>query len=288
MYANVMSVPLGGSWERTEDYQREKDNEMRRYLEEYPLDSWVIAPSAARQASSALQERDRCRSLGLSIFGHMMPSDTSNFIAHKGHNVVNLAAATPRVNTAQAFAESQRSRTTPSVGYGIAPHYSSWHQTILDPEGRPQHTATQPYQEGRHDANSFPWSAPAPRGRIVKGKGPSLHSPSFPARGLTPPYEVRTRPIIEPRKITSKSSKKPARRMADAEEYPWCRPLDFKAANSRASWDDGIYDGATLRAMENIRAHNGPIIEDIDTRLAEQQSVCTLTFLASFRSLIMI
>jgi hypothetical protein len=261
---------------------------MRRYLEDYALDSWVIAPSAARRALSALQERDRYRSLGLSIFGHMIPPDTSNRFPHKGHSHFNLAAATARVNSAQAFAESRRSRTTPFVGYGIAPHYSSRHQIILDSEGRPQHAATQSYQEGRHDANPFPWSALAPRGRIAKGKGPSLRSPSSPARGLTPPYEVRTRPIIEPRKITSKTSKKPARRMADAEEYPWCRPLDFKAANARASWDDGIYDGATLRAMEDIRAHNGPIIEDIDARLAEQQRVCTVTFLASSRPLIMI
>jgi hypothetical protein len=63
--------------------------------------------------------------------------------------------------------------------------------------------------------------------------------------------------------------------MADAEEYPWSRQLDFKAENSCASWDDGIYDAATLHAMQGVRAHNGPIIEEIDARLGEQQRMYT-------------
>jgi hypothetical protein len=64
--------------------------------------------------------------------------------------------------------------------------------------------------------------------------------------------------------------------MADAEEYPWSRLLDFKTENARASWDDGIYDPATLQAMQAVRAHNGPIIEDIDARLGEQQRTCAI------------
>lgn len=68
MFANVTMGPMHGSWETTEDYQREKDNEMVRYMEDYPLDQWVLTKEQASQAYFRLLERTRWRSLGIRIY----------------------------------------------------------------------------------------------------------------------------------------------------------------------------------------------------------------------------
>jgi len=90
MYCTVEMRPLINSWEITEDYQKEKvrsfpppgiqvcllteipsqDKEMLRYMEDYPLPTWVIPKENAEQAYFRLLERSRWRSLGIRIYGN--------------------------------------------------------------------------------------------------------------------------------------------------------------------------------------------------------------------------
>lgn len=47
--------------------------------------------------------------------------------------------------------------------------------------------------------------------------------------------------------------------------------MNFPEAKLNASWDDTIYDAATLNAMAKVRAHNIQLMENIDARLQEMQ-----------------
>ncbi|KAK4547982.1 hypothetical protein LTR36_010702 [Oleoguttula mirabilis] len=69
MYCTVEMRPLGNSWDSTEDYQREKDKEMLRYMEDFALPTWVIPREQAEQAYFRLLERSRWRTLGIRIYG---------------------------------------------------------------------------------------------------------------------------------------------------------------------------------------------------------------------------
>lgn len=69
MYANVTAHPIHGSWEQTEIYQQEKDKEMLRYLEDFPIHLWVIPQVEAKAAYMRLLERSRWRSLGVPVYG---------------------------------------------------------------------------------------------------------------------------------------------------------------------------------------------------------------------------
>lgn len=69
MYSTVTMHAINGSWETTEDYQREKDAEMVRYMEDFPLAQWVLPKEQASQAYFRLLERTRWRSLGIRIYG---------------------------------------------------------------------------------------------------------------------------------------------------------------------------------------------------------------------------
>ncbi|KAK5136326.1 hypothetical protein LTR08_003699 [Meristemomyces frigidus] len=69
MYCTVERDPIGNSWENTEDYQHEKDKEMLRYMEDFPLPRWSIPQTEAGQAYFRLLERSRWRTLGIKIYG---------------------------------------------------------------------------------------------------------------------------------------------------------------------------------------------------------------------------
>ncbi|EME49310.1 hypothetical protein DOTSEDRAFT_49600 [Dothistroma septosporum NZE10] len=69
MYATVTTHPIGNSWEITEEYQKEKDAEMLRYMEDFPLQRWIVPQDQANQAYFRLLERSRWRSLGIRIYG---------------------------------------------------------------------------------------------------------------------------------------------------------------------------------------------------------------------------
>ncbi|KAK3696155.1 hypothetical protein LTR37_018126 [Vermiconidia calcicola] len=72
------------SWETTEAYMREKDKEMLRYLEDFPIPHWVIPQELAQEAQDRLLERTRWRGLGIRIYGdrripELIPGSTQPF-----------------------------------------------------------------------------------------------------------------------------------------------------------------------------------------------------------------
>jgi len=81
MYVTVTQDRVGSAWEHTEEYQHEKDKEMLRYIEDFPLALWVIPKEQAEEAHSHLQQRIRWRNLGITIYGQqrvpeMIPNPT--------------------------------------------------------------------------------------------------------------------------------------------------------------------------------------------------------------------
>lgn len=66
MYCNL--VTRIADLEFAEDIQREKDNEMLRYLQDFPLDQWVVAKADAERAYFDMLERARWRKLGIRIY----------------------------------------------------------------------------------------------------------------------------------------------------------------------------------------------------------------------------
>lgn len=96
MYTQITEYPMGGSWEITEDYQRAKDTEMMNYLQDFPLDTWVIPREQSQGAWFRLHERNRRRSLGMLVFvGENMPafSTSSGSIVFSPHASAHLAPA---------------------------------------------------------------------------------------------------------------------------------------------------------------------------------------------------
>lgn len=69
MFSNITAHPMHGTWDFTEDYQREKDIEMLRYMEDFALKNWVIPQEDAEAAYYRLRERTRWRSMGTRIYG---------------------------------------------------------------------------------------------------------------------------------------------------------------------------------------------------------------------------
>lgn len=69
MYSNVTPYAIGGSWAITEEYQREKDEEMIEYLKDFPLPHWILPRHTARTAYEQLAERMRWRGFGIPIYG---------------------------------------------------------------------------------------------------------------------------------------------------------------------------------------------------------------------------
>lgn len=81
MYCTVQQGQVSQSWDMTEEYQHEKDKEMLRYMEDFPLPTWVISKDLAEQAFFRLIERMRWRSMGIRIYGdtripEMIPNST--------------------------------------------------------------------------------------------------------------------------------------------------------------------------------------------------------------------
>jgi hypothetical protein len=97
-----------------------------------------------------------------------------------------------------------------------------------------------------------------------KSRARVVASPPFaavPSRIPTPPYEIRPKPPdrkgpIQKRKNQSKQSQ--------SDVFPWNRQIDFKYAKVNAAWNDEIYDEATLKDMEAIRARNAKIVARVD------------------------
>jgi len=101
----------------------------------------------------------------------------------------------------------------------------------------------------------------------VRKETPSMSSPPLPPS--TPPYEQRERPADKIR--ITKAGKRNLRRMAEPEEYPWHRNIDFRKAREEADWDDSGYDQAVLDSMAATREQNRPYVQEQDDNLSEKQ-----------------
>ena len=159
------------------------------------------------------------------------------------------------------------------------------------PVDAPSHVATVPMSHPGHifgpPGHQMPHGTPAGKGQVDgfgnplfnainnrvrkarEKKTESLPVASPPPPPPTPPYEKRLKPTE--RKVVNKSGRRNMRRQAEAEIFPWNRKLDFKATRANATWDDSIYEKATLAGMAATRAKNEAVIERIDGEENEKQ-----------------
>ncbi|KAI5369967.1 hypothetical protein Slin15195_G008450 [Septoria linicola] len=361
MYSNVTPYAINGDWSRTEAYQREKDHEMLRYLDDFPLPTWVIPTQQASNAYFQLMERMKWRNYGIPIYGRdrvpALSPDTAP--PHQAFHAApppsrNMRGPPPGPGPSQHMQPSHY-HTHPQ---GLPQHMiQNVHHQPMPPQHVPAHLAnqqvpshvpsqqymgpvphpnrgqfppgllpSQPYAQPIPVQNGAPppgfgrpvgppQSIPygVPLGTYVGHPVPSPYGPPMPVPGQasgppppkppkkqrekketpvtgtppppapTPPYAVRTKPAEmqnkpkrQPRASNSKNGKRPVRRQAEAEEFPWTRQMNFPEEKERAKWDDTIYDPATLNAMANVRAHNIPLMDTIDARLQEMQRLARI------------
>ncbi|SMQ46111.1 unnamed protein product [Zymoseptoria tritici ST99CH_3D7] len=396
MYAEVTVRQLSNDWEVTEYYQLQKDNEMLRYMEDFPLPQWLIPQEVAQQAYFRLLERMRWRGQGMPIYGrHVHPSEfapggaasssTLQPLVASQHQILNdparsappcakrsenehqpsqqrleqKPASVPPQQPCQSTAHNDEP-TTQSQGKDLArqiqheqqqfqpkhpqaqtfpPHAqppppSAQHhggppmmhpqqmhmnpqqfqqqqqmhqqqmhhqhmmlqQQMHPPMGplpphlqHPPQNPPYPFHLGYYPGMGRPGGmrpngtfgmqqtyppmppsaqqAPEPPKRRAKKETPPPASPPPPPQ--TPPYEARKRPIEK--KVQIKAGRRAIRKPAEAEDFPWARQIDYKAEKEKATWDLSIYDPETLRQMEATRQRNIPVIDDIDTKIQEQQ-----------------
>lgn len=82
-------------------------------------------------------------------------------------------------------------------------------------------------------------------------------------QSVVPPYTARSKPTSSAA-LTTKSGKSSKRKATDASEFPWNRNINFEAAKAKAFWTNGLYDTATLDAMEEVRRGNKGYITNVD------------------------
>ncbi|KXT10429.1 hypothetical protein AC579_7884 [Pseudocercospora musae] len=302
MFCNITSHPMHGSWDFTEEYQREKDIEMLRYMEDHPLDTWVISQDNARAAYFQLHERTRWRMMGTRIYGHDRVAQPPTHPQHQ--NMPRQQQVPPRTMTSGPVPAQGQREGAPQMHSQVPvlgqPHRMPPH--MGPPQAPPGILRSQPYAQPMHQGQPPPgvgrpvgppmtygMTAPGfastglstygpfpgeqiPRPRQGRGKKETPIASTPPPPPPTPPYEVRTKPS-ETRKGPIKTARKPARRQAEAEEFPWTRQLNFREEKAKASWDDSIYDPMILREMQATRERNAPIIDQIDSRLQETQRI---------------
>lgn len=173
MYVHIATRPIGGSWETTENYQREKDEEMQRYLEDHPLDTWVIPRDLALNTYHHLLERSRWRTLGIPIYGpERVPNDRPqmqsplNVQRNKAPNQPHSAGPRP---------------TPPGPPPGLPPQqYQQQHQQMPQPN--------QPQQMPPIARQNQP---PQPN----YGPAPPQAFPQYPGRPGPPPRSASGNPL---------------------------------------------------------------------------------------------
>lgn len=183
MYSNVTPYPVASSWVATEEYQREKDNEMLRYMEDFPLSQWVIPQQQASNAYNQLVERIRWRNYGIPIYGRDRVPATPNAPAAPlpPPPVQGLCPPPPGLGPSQLHPHSL---------YSPQPYPSAPPRQIL-PLHMPQHAVQQPMQ------NAMPVQMPSPQQQQQQHHiGLAPH----PNRGQLPPnlVAVPSQPYAQP------------------------------------------------------------------------------------------
>ncbi|KAF2214906.1 hypothetical protein CERZMDRAFT_82799 [Cercospora zeae-maydis SCOH1-5] len=328
MYSNVTPFAMSGSWAVTEEYQREKDHEMLRYLNDYPLDQWVIPKSLAASAHNQLLERLKWRTFGIPIYGRdRVPAWSPDGRMPPPQHAVMLPGSRPthggpgpgqhmpplygHLQQPGPHMQPQMQPQPPQQRMGAAPHPNrgQFPPGVLPsqpyvppnpvPHGQPIAMGARPVGPGQNMTYNIPlgtyvghpvpspYGVPmqvtpavpqvpkAPRKPREKKETPMTGTPPPPAP--IPPYPARTKPDEAQRPAkraprgSNKAGKRPQRRQAEAEEFPWTRQIDFPKAKENVTWDDKIYEAATLNDMEDTRRHNMHLIEGVDSRLQEMQ-----------------
>ncbi|KAK5174961.1 uncharacterized protein LTR77_000097 [Saxophila tyrrhenica] len=263
-YLMLPNYPMGGDWQRTEIYQRQKDLEMAKYLKDYPPERWTLPRPEANAAVANLEERRKWRQLGMRIFGaqadHQLyqgaPMYHPGFAPHPQHPM--------------------HPQMYPQMPYGPLPPQ---HQHILPTQAnfavRPPGQIGYPHQQpnmyhpqmnmqpqmlGPQYANGGSKS----RGNSNQRQRQTSTVPPTQSNIRIPPYKARDRPSDQ--KPTSKPGKRQGRRPAQAQEFPWNRQLDFQAERIKATWDVSQYDQSIRYEIDRVHERNKLKVDNHDKK----------------------
>ncbi|KAK5120210.1 hypothetical protein LTR85_006416 [Meristemomyces frigidus] len=177
MYCTVEMQPLGNSWNNTEDYQREKDKEMLRYMEDFALPTWVIPREQAEQAYFRLLERSRWRTLGIRIYGNqripeIIPNATPfNRVGQMPHQQMPLNILPGQYQHHRQQGQYQPQRQ-PSMSGSRPPSVAQQQQMQYRPP---------PHQQGMPPngmpPNGMPPNGMPPNGMLPQGMHPNMMPP---------------------------------------------------------------------------------------------------------------
>lgn len=200
MYSSVAAHAVTGDWDKAEDYQREKDIEMLRYMEDFPLKNWVISRDEAVDAYYRLLERTRWRSLGIRIYKPERFPDFSTRMNNPLRPVAQQSMRSgqsgppqgPPLTFQQMAAQIQHPGQAP-------PQHHGFHHTL------PQHPPpggvlpSQPYAQPMYAPQH-----PHGLGRPVGVPQPMAYgTPSFgyPGQPMPPPGAYATDAGLKPRQV---------------------------------------------------------------------------------------
>ncbi|KAH9826997.1 hypothetical protein Tdes44962_MAKER09887 [Teratosphaeria destructans] len=304
MYYNLETRPIGGDYAYTELYQEHKDKEMLRYLQDYPLDQWVIPRGDAEQAYLRMLERTRWRHLGIPIYGNqripeMIPHSTPDFrpngpgapqMPPNMRSQPGRPGSVPQQHMAypppQQMLRSQPHAQPMNVKPGqLYTHHGPPVPPGQIPPGLPPPPpgmmyAPHPYPlglypqqyppQGPHAGTQRAQATPtAPTGGKRKNQTPQPLVDEQPDALPDPPYQPAPRPAV--RKVANRNGRASSRKPAEADTLPWHRKMDFHKAKAAAAWDENEYDPNVLNGMAETRRSNMAVMSQLDDELAEKQ-----------------
>lgn len=302
MFGFVHQRPINGSWNFTENYQHEVDEQCMNYLKTFKLKEWVVPFHEAEFILNSVLDRVRMRAIGINHYGPQLPH------GHAGHpqNGPHQYAQSPMSLQNGVVPEHHTLRSQPSLQPMAVPPGVKMGQPMNQqmPFAQPHHYQNgglpmgmhlnqsmrargypmpgQMLQQGMRQNMGPPQGIPNKASRklklnVSKGGEPSFMAPP-PLKAPTPPYPMRPRP--DARKTVGKAGRGKTRRQAEADEFPWNRELDFIAARiaskSKDTWDDSVYDVTMLEEMARTRVRNEPVVAALEREISIKQSKCLL------------
>lgn len=148
-----MNAPINNSWSSTERYVQSRDAEMLEYLQDFPINTWLIGGDAARAAYKAFLERDRLRNAGHSIFSENKPkwwsAEANPVSQHSRHTSSEHTSGLTDEMTAGLITASE-----------ALPHKQA---RLAEPQPRKKRKITEPTKQDCASASLFAsvdWSRP--------------------------------------------------------------------------------------------------------------------------------
>jgi hypothetical protein len=254
MFGDLPQEPLNGSWNFTEDYQAELDQQCRDYNKIYPLEDWLIPPQEAQAVFNGVLERLRKRTVGVPIF-------TPGINMGQPRQQPFPFAQQQQQQQQQHYYQHQQQQQFQNGGMVMGMHPGPMRGTSYMPQG--------------HPGIPRPLMMNDPNNRGFRNAPPTMVTRP-PLKAPTPPYPTRERPDF--RKTVGKSAGRggKTRRQAETDEFPWNRQLDFIKARevlkTGDTWDFSAYDKATIEAMNATRLRNGPVLAKQEMEITMKQS----------------